>query len=852
MMVGDRFLIKETRRMPTFRLSRASLALGLALFPLAQAPAIAAEAAAAPSAVADGYRLPPQGLVDIIDAPPTPGVLPDPRGQWLLILERPSLPPIAELAERELRLGGLRIRPANHSPSRAGYLTGLRLLRLSDLSERRISGLPEGARITNFQLSPDGSRCAFTNVKPDGVDLWVAEMATAAARRLAGPLNLTASTEPRWLADSRTLVVTLVDPASGAEPATKEVPTGPVIRDSSGHAAPAPTFQDLLKSPQDEALFAHYLTSRVARVTLDGQVTPIGAAGLVVELMPSPDGRYLLVETLHRPFSYLVPAGRFPRRFEVWDLDGKVVRTVADLPLAEEIPITFDSVATGPRAVSWRADAAATLFWVEALDGGDAGKEAAERDRAVQLAAPFAGEPAPLATLAYRFQGVEWGNDGLALLNEEWFKTRRTRTWMVQPGTKVGPKLLFDRSSEDRYGDPGFPLMTRDARGQMVLRTADGGKTLFLAGAGASAEGDRPFLDALDLASRKTRRLFHSAAPWYELPVDLLDPAGKQLLVRRETVDQPPNYFVRDLTAGAGAPLRQLTRFPHPTPQLAGIHKELIRYQRADGVQLTGTLYTPAGWKPADGPLPTLLWAYPQEFKSADAAGQVTDSPYRFARAGAGSPLVWLTRGYALLDNPSMPIVGEGTKEPNDTYVQQLVASAQAAVDEVVRRGVADRRRIAIGGHSYGAFMTANLLAHCDLFTAGIAESGAYNRTLTPFGFQAEERDLWHAQETYIKMSPFLYADKVKHPLLLIHGQADNNQGTDPIQSERFFNALKGNGAPARLVFLPLEAHGYRGRESVLDVLAESSDWLDKYVKNRPPEWAGAAAPQEGKPATKP
>jgi len=388
-----------------------------------------------------------------------------------------------------------------------------------------------------------------------------------------------------------------------------------------------------------------------------------------------------------------------------------------------------------------------------------------------------------------------------------------------------------------------------------VLRTADGGKTLFLAGTGASAEGDRPFLDALDLTSRKTRRLFHSAAPWFEAPVDLLDPAGKQLLVRRETVDQPPNYFVRDLTpanAGAGAPLRQLTRFPHPTPQLAGIHKELIRYKRADGVQLTGTLYTPAGWKPTDGPLPTLLWAYPQEFKSADAAGQVTDSPYRFARAGAGSPLVWLTRGYALLDNPSMPIVGEGAKEPNDTYVQQLVASAQAAVDEVVRRGVADRRRIAIGGHSYGAFTTANLLAHCDLFAAGIAESGAYNRTLTPFGFQAEERDLWHAQETYIRMSPFLYADKVKHPLLLIHGQADNNQGTDPIQSERFFNALKGNGAPARLVFLPLEAHGYRGRESVLDVLAESSDWLDKYVKNRPPEGAGAEGAKGEKPATKP
>ncbi|HTG32718.1 MAG TPA: prolyl oligopeptidase family serine peptidase [Thermoanaerobaculia bacterium] len=837
--------------MQPFRFSRLRQALALApvlAITLAGAglaiPAVAATAAVATVATADNaYRTPPKVLVDIVDAPLTPGVQLDPRREWLLLLDRSSLPPIAELAEPELRLGGLRFRPKNHAPSRGAYFTGLRLLRLSDLSERRVSGLPEGVRITNLQWSPDGSRLAFTNIRPDGVELWVAESATAEARRLAGGLNLTASTRPGWLADSRTLVCTLVDPDLGPEPQGSEVPAGPVIRESSGHAAPARTFQDLLKSTSDEALFEHYLTSRVAKVALDGKVTPIGAPGLVAELSPSPDGRYLLVQSIHRPFSYLVPADRFPRKIEVWDLDGKAVRTVADLPLQEEIPISFDSVATGPRAVSWREDAPSTLFWVEALDGGDAGREAAERDRALLLAAPFQGEPAPLANLGFRFYGVTWGNDRTALLTEGWFKTRKTRTWIVQPGGvhpggKTAPALLFDRSSEDRYSDPGSSLTTLDARGREVLRTADGGRTIFMVGEGASSEGDRPFLDALDLTTRKTRRLFRSAAPYYEIPIDLLDDGGKQLLERRETVEQTPNYYVRDLASGK---LRQLTRFPHPTPQLAGIHKELIRYKRADGVQLTATLYTPPGWKPADGPLPMLMWAYPQEFKSADAAGQVTDSPYRFARAGAGSPLVWLTQGYAVLDNPSLPIVGEGTKEPNDTYVQQLVASAQAAVDEVVRRGVADRRRIAIGGHSYGAFMTANLLAHSDLFAAGIAESGAYNRTLTPFGFQSEERDIWHAPEVYMQMSPFMYADKVKHPILLIHGQADNNSGTDPVQSERFFNALKGNGATARLVFLPLEAHGYRGRESVLHGLAESYDWMEKYVKNRPAE------AQEGK-----
>ncbi|HEY4591062.1 MAG TPA: S9 family peptidase, partial [Thermoanaerobaculia bacterium] len=572
--------------MRSFRLSRLRLASMLALL-----LTLPAAAAVTPAPADNAYRTPAQALVDIIDAPPTPSVALDPHRQQLLVQDRPSLPPVAELAERELRLGGLRIRPRTHAPSRAGYLTGLRLVRLSDLAERPVSGLPDGSRLGDLAWSPDGARVAFTNLRQDGAELWVADLATGTARRLAGGLNLAASVGPRWLADSRTLVCALVDPSLGSEPATSDVPTGPVIRESAGRAAPARTFQDLLKGPYDEKLFEHYLTSRVARVTLDGQVTPIGPAGLVFDLSPSPDGRYLLVETVHRPFSYLVPAERFPRRIEVWDLDGKVVRQIADLPLQEEIPIAFDSVATGPRDVSWREDAPATLFWLEALDGGDAGHPAAERDRALLLPAPFQGDPAPLATLAYRFSGINWGNDGRALIEESWFKTRRTRTWIVQPGHPgTAAVSLFDRSSEDRYGDPGNPLSTFDSRGRRVLRMADDGKTLFLVGAGASSEGDRPFLDALDLASKKTRRLFRSQAPSFEVPVDLLDGAGRQLLVRRETVDQPPNYWARDLTT---AKQRQLTRFPHPTPQLAGIHKELIRYQRADGVQLTATLYTP-------------------------------------------------------------------------------------------------------------------------------------------------------------------------------------------------------------------------------------------------------------------
>ncbi len=807
---------------------------GLILF---LAPAAIAQSA---ESTANLYRTPPQALVDLVNAPPTPSMRLDPRRQWMLVVEQASLPPISELAERELRLGGLRIRPRSHGPSRSGYATGLKLLHLADLAERPVTGLPAGARIENLRFSPDGSRFAFTHTGADGIELWAADVATGQARRLgAAALNLAAGTSPQWLPDG-SLAVTLVVAGQGPEPAAPAVPAGPILQENRGKTAPARTYQDLLKSASDEALFEYYLTSQVALVAADGRVRPLGAPGLITNVSPSPDGRYLLVDSVHRPFSYLVPFTRFPRHSEVWDLAGHAVRTIAELPLQEEIPITFGSVGVGPREIAWRGDAPATLAWVEALDGGDAGREAAERDRVLALAAPFQGDPATLATLAMRFAGLAWGSDDLALVSESWWKTRRMRTWRLRPGAGAGtaPELLFDRSFEDRYADPGEPMTFVNAWGREVVKTADGGRTMFLGGLGASAEGDRPFLDAMDLQTKKTRRLFRSEAPHFEDPAEILDAAGRYVLVRREAVDEPPNWFVRDLKTSK---LRQLTRFPHPTPQLRGVHKELLHYARPDGVQLTGTLYTPAAWKTADGPLPLVMWAYPQEFKSASAAGQTAGSPYQFARASWSSPLVWLTQGYAVLDDPSLPIVGEGDKEPNDTYVDQLVAAAKAAVDEVVKRGVADRRRIAIGGHSYGAFTTANLLAHSDLFAAGIAESGAYNRTLTPFGFQSEERDFWHASDIYMKMSPFLFANQIRRPLLLVHGQADNNPGTDPIQSDRFYNALKGNGATVRLVVLPFESHGYRARESALHLLWESSNWLDAYVKNRPAEAADTA-----------
>jgi len=179
--------------------------------------------------------------------------------------------------------------------------------------------------------------------------------------------------------------------------------------------------------------------------------------------------------------------------------------------------------------------------------------------------------------------------------------------------------------------------------------------------------------------------------------------------------------------------------------------------------------------------------------------------------------------------------------EPNDTFVEQLVSSAEAAVNAVVERGVVDPEKIAVGGHSYGGFMTAHLLAHTKLFKAGLARSGAYNRTLTPFGFQGEERTFWEATPTYIRLSPFAHAKKIaenKRPLLLIHGENDENSGTHPMQSERLYNAVKGMGGIIRLVKLPFERHGYRARQSIMHALYEQDMWLQTYVESgwTPPE----------------
>ncbi|MPR32502.1 alpha/beta hydrolase family protein [Salmonirosea aquatica] len=800
----------------------------------------------------NGYKIPPKPLADLVMATPTPTVSVDGKGEWMVLMSRnTATTTIAELSEPEYRLAGLRLNPATSGPSRAVYTNGLTLRKVAGgANDVAVQGLPDNAKLSYIQWSPDDSKIAFTNTTDDKLELYVLDVASATARKVSDvALSGVLGTPFRWLSDNQSFIVRAIPAERGKAPVITRVPDGPTVQENLGKKAQAATYQDLLKNPNDEKLFEYYTTSQAMKLGLDGSLQPIGPMGMVATASPSPDGKFVLVETLHRPFSYLVPVNRFPQKTDVYSIDGTLVKSLNDSPLLENMPWGRDAAPMGQRNHDWRDDTPATIYWVEAKDGGDPKKKADVRDVVYSLEAPFSGTPKELYKATFRFGGVTWGDAQTALFSERWNETRKAITKLVNPSKPENPTVLFDRSSEDRYGNPGTPELTKNSYGQYVMYMTPA-REVYMTGQGASPEGDRPFVDLLNLTTKQSKRLWQSEAPYFERPITILDAPKGLWLTSRESQEEPPNYFIRDLNPApkkgkkaAPAALTQVTFFPHPYPQWKGIQKQQLRYKRPDGVDLTATLLLPPGYKKEDGPLPTFLWAYPAEFKSAAAAGQVIGSPYTFNRISYWTGAAFATMGYAVLENASIPIIGEGKDEPNDTYVQQLVASAKAAIDEGVRLGVVDSSRVGVGGHSYGAFMTANLLTHSNLFKAGIARSGAYNRTLTPFGFQNEQRTYWQSPEVYNTMSPFMNATKMKTPLLLIHGEADNNTGTYPIQSERYYNALKGMGATTKLVFFPYESHHYDAQESLLHMLNEMNGWLDKYVKNASTTASSSSAP---------
>lgn len=777
------------------------------------------------------YQVPPEEILQLADASPTPAVWISDDGQFMVLFERSNYITLEELAAEEYRLAGLRIDPATNGPSRSRYYYGIVVKDINTGIETTVKGLPEDVKISNTAWSPDQTMIGFTHTGQDGLELWVLDVASAEAKKLTGPeLNDVFYGNPYvWEGNNRSLLCRMLVPDRKKLSGDMKLPAGPVVQENIDSKAPARTYQDLLKNKQDEEQFEYFATSRLVRVGIDGEQQEIYPASMIRSVEISPDGRFLLLETINKPFSYMVPYYRFGFTVSVLDHEGNTVKDVIDVPLTEVMPKGFMAVRKGPRDISWRNDEPATIYWVEALDQGDPEVEAAHRDEIFTAGFPFDlkyGES--LLKTVNRFRGVTWGTDGLAVAYDYWWKDRNSKTYLLHK--KKDPEVIFDLNTEDLYNDPGNFVTEDNEYGKRVLAVRDG-KWLYLTGQGYGPEGNRPFFDMYQVRKKEATRLWQAEGKdTYENIVKVLDPGKGEIITSVESVTEYPQFFVRNVI-NRSAPI-QITQFPNPYESMKGITKEFIQYKRDDGVDLSATLYLPKGYnKEDDGALPTILWAYPREYKDARAAGQVKTSPHRFTYLYYGSPVYWVAKGYAIIDRADFPIIGEGDEEPNDSFIGQLVANAKAAIDYCTDLGVTDPESVAVGGHSYGAFMTANLLTHSDLFAAGIARSGAYNRTLTPFGFQAEERTYWEAPEVYYNMSPFMHADEMKTPLLLIHGELDNNSGTFPMQSERYYDALKGHGATVRLVVLPYESHGYSARENIMHMLWEQDAWLERWLK---------------------
>lgn len=779
------------------------------------------------------FQKPSAEILALADYERSPSVSMDSKKEYMLLSYRNTYKTLDDLNQEEMRLGGLRINPITNISSTVTYINNLKLRKVTDKVETQVSGLPQNPRITNISWSQNEKKIGFTNTTNTGVELWVIDVVSASAKKVTeANLNANLGSPYSWMKDNETLLVkmlpknrpTLID-------SKKDLPKGPTVSTSDGSKSQNRTYQDLLKNKTDEANFDALVTSELYKVSLSGKTELFKSADIYAGESFSPDGNYLMITTILKPYSYIVPLSRFPQKSVVYDLNGKEIKTVNEVPLSEVIPKGFSSVRKGKRSMNWRADQPATLSYVVALDEGDQANKVEFRDEILIWEAPFNNQPYSVLKTQQRFGGIIWGNETTAIAYDSWYDTRNQKAYLFNPSNpKLAPKIIMDRNSQDIYSDPGNLETKRNQYNRSVLAIEN--NNVYLIGDGFTKEGQFPFIDEFNLTTLKTKRLYTSTFKDKKEDLQSIEDFKKgDVLVQIQSKTDFPNYYFRNIKSGK---LTQITNFKNPFESIKNVYKEVIKYKRKDGVELSGTLYLPAGYdrtKKAEK-LPLLIWAYPEEFKDKNSAGQSNKNPNEFTFPNYGSFVYWVTKGYAVLDDASFPIIGEGKTEPNDTFMPQLIANAEAAIDAVDNLGYINRKKVAIGGHSYGAFMTANLLTHSNLFACGIARSGAYNRTLTPFGFQSEQRNYWDVPEIYNGMSPFMNADKMKTPLLLVHGDADNNPGTFTLQSERYFQALKNLGAPVRLVLLPKESHGYAAKDNILHLLWEQDQFLEKYLKN--------------------
>ena len=779
------------------------------------------------------YQKPSSEILALADYERAPSVSMDTKKEYMLLSYRNTYKTLDDLNQAEMKLGGLRINPVTNISSTVTYINNLKIRKIKDKAEIQVNGLPANARITNIAWSPNEKKIAFTNTTNQGVELWVIDVATATAKKLTSDnLNANLGSPFNWMKDNETLLVKVLPKNRPALiDSNKDLPKGPTVSLSDGSKSQNRTYQDLLKNKTDEANFDALVTSELYKVSLSGNTTLFKVADIYAGESFSPDGNYLMLTTIQKPYSYIVPMSRFPQKTTVYDANGKEIKVVNEVPLIEIMPKGFSSVRKGKRSMGWRADKAATLYFVEALDGGDQAVKVDFRDEVFLWEAPFTSNPTSLIKTQQRYGGIMWANENIAIVADSWYDTRNAKAYLFNPSNlAIAPKIIEDRNSQDIYSDPGNFEMKKNEFGRYVIAIEN--NKGYLIGDGHTKQGQFPFIDEFDFNTLKKTRLYTSNIK--DKKEDLLsieDFKKGEVLVMIQSKNEYPNYYFRNIKSKNK--LTPITTFKNPFESIKNVHKEVIKYKRNDGVELSGTLYLPVGYdKTKKEKLPLLIWAYPAEYKDKNSAGQSDKNANELTFPNYGSFVYWVTKGYAVLDDAAFPIIGEGTTEPNDSFIPQLVANAEAAIDAVDKLGYINRKKVAIGGHSYGAFMTANLLTHSNLFACGIARSGAYNRTLTPFGFQSEQRNYWDVPGVYNGMSPFMNAEKMKTPLLLVHGEADNNPGTFTLQSERYFQALKGLGGPARLVILPKESHGYVAKENILHLLWEQDQFLEKYLKN--------------------
>jgi len=772
---------------------------------------------------AGNYKEPPAEISKLLDVPADEYLSPIRDTQLAIKLAYEPFTSLATLSEDFLELAGSRINPVTSSVVIKNRFLYLKLY--NHLTNSTTTIAESGADyILDYSISPSKHYLAIKMQKLDGIYLTVYDLVKSKSVYLSSFKlnNVLDDLAVQWVKNDGLMLMTVPEKRAPLKIRSAEFIV-PRTEETSGQSAKLRTFQSLLKDEYDRYLFEHFFTSQPVLLSLpQGKIEKIGKPDIYTVFEMSPDGKFINAKRINKPYSFAVPYYRFGYTREILNTKGKMVKELTTKPVQEEIPV--DGVEQGARYFSWLPGRPAEICWLEAQDKGDPEITVPERDWLYSSAAPFVNSSVKIKCKE-RLSDLEFFADGQRVMvteydnNKEW-----NRCYIADLNGKAVSQEVYSLSENDKYAHPGSLLKSFDLSGQEIILEKNG--FCFYKNPGYTPNGTKPALDAINFTTSEKKRVFQSDSTAYERISNFWGKSNDSLVVASESPEQPLNYYICDLKTGKRI---ALTNNQDKQPQLRSIKKELVNYFRADSLKLNGSLYLPPDYEPGKK-YPLVIWAYPREFTDAALAGQVSGTANNYLRFGGWSPLYLTLLGYVVLDNASMPVVGN-VKERNDNFITQIVDNAKAAIDYLDKRGIIDPNKVAVGGHSYGAFMTAVLLAESNLFKAGIAQSGAYNRTLTPFGFQSEKRSYWQAKEFYNRVSPFNNVEKLKSPLLLIHGEKDSNPGTYPIQSERMYAAIKGNGGTARLVILPYEDHGYEAKESVKQMIAETVEWLDKYLK---------------------